>query len=104
MIRNLLISAAAALVLSGAAYFKGRGDGRALEVARQIEARDVVQAALDNVGQEIVDLTIKLGQKRKERAKLAQEIEDEARNDPDSGDRRISPDSLLRLERRWGPR
>lgn len=84
------------------AYARGRIDGRAMARAEQIEATAELQARIDEAAENLTRVNAALLIARAERHQTAKEVEDETRADPAAADRRPSPDSLRRLERRWG--
>jgi len=105
MTTRLALTLAACLAIAGAvggAYVKGRADGAALTRAEQIEATAALQARIDEAAENLARVNAALLAARAARHQTAREIEDETRADPAAADRRPSPDSLRRLERRWG--
>lgn len=102
--RHYLILAACVAVM--AAYGLGRVEGArvgvAREVARQRAAVERLQADYDAAADRVTELSAEIEDWREASRKLSLEIEDEARADPEAAGRVPGPDSLRRLERRWG--
>ncbi|MCU0802749.1 MAG: hypothetical protein MUD11_13450 [Rhodobacteraceae bacterium] len=93
--------------LAGAAvaigiWWHGHSTGRQsaeLDAIAQIEA---LETRLADVSAANRAAAAELEARRIAQQTLAQELEDEARRDPDAVRRVPAPDSLRRLERRWG--
>ena len=92
---------AVGLLLAGGAYWWAYNNGWDAREQLAIEQAQEKQAEID-------ELTIKNNEAAKDLAdlydaqdRLAREVEDEVRANPDDC-RRITPDSLQRLRRRWG--
>lgn len=106
MIRVYLSMAAIAALISGAAFFVGKGlgyrDGVAHEVAAQETARQKTQADLFKLGETISRQAADLIALQDERKTLVQSLEDEAQRAPGADRVGIGADGLQRLQQRWG--
>ena len=92
----------AVLALLGAAYWLGHGKGRAAERASMASEIAALELRLSSLSEANRKLAADLEQRRAAQAILVEEIENEARTDPDALRRVPSADSLRWLERRWG--
>ena len=92
----------AVLALAVAVWWHGYDVGRDAERLEQAEQIKALESRLADVSKANRDAATKLEAARRAQEYLAMELEDEARNDPAAGSRIPSPDSVRRLERRWG--
>lgn len=97
------LGAALALVAAfwGHGFYTGDKSGRADEIARTIAQIVRLEKNLADVTDANRAAAAIIEASRIAQATLAQELENEARLDPDAVRRVPSPDSLRRLERRW---
>ena len=84
-----------------AAWF-GYSTGRKAERLDNILQIEALETRLADVSAANRAAAAELEARRIAQQTLAQELEDEARKDPDAVRRVPAPDSLRRLERRWG--
>lgn len=97
-----VIGAALAVGLIGGIWWHGHSTGRQAERLDNMSQIAALESRLADVSAANRAAAAELEARRIAQATLAQEIEDEARKDPDAVRRVPSPDSLRRLERRWG--
>lgn len=100
--KALPIALAASLAFSGGAYVKGRWDGRAAEERRQEAARAATQAELDRAKDALDQSEAQRLHDEQNLARIQRQLAEEARQDPNRGDRAIAPNSRMRLNRLFG--
>lgn len=86
----------------GIGLWVGHARGSAETAAKVEEARQEVQSDLYKLGERIARMGAELEQTKVERDRNAEELENAARADPGASRRVPTPDSLQRLQQRWG--
>lgn len=105
MIPRAWIALGAVAALAGWSWWifgLGVERGAARELAKAEAARAALELELDGAAEELRSAEEKIAAYREAQEILSREIEDEARADPGAVDRVPSPDSLRRLQARWG--
>jgi len=99
-LRLLPYAAGAALVVG--VWWHGHSTGRQAERLDAVLQIEALESRLADVSAANRAAAAELEARRIAQATLSQELENEARQDPDAVRRVPTPDSLRRLERRWG--
>lgn len=102
---RLYLGGGLVLALVAGVWWYGKAqyrDGYAAAQAVAESERLATQQELFKSGQRIAQLAAALEAARAERATMAQELEDAARQDPDGNRPGIGLDGVQRLYRRWG--
>lgn len=102
---RIYLGAGLAVALAAGVWWYGHTryqSGYAAAEAAAEADRIATQEELFKSGQRIAQLAAALEAAKSERANMAQELENAARQDPDGHRPGIGPDGVRRLERRWG--